>query len=257
MPTRPPLHSADADLEALHRISERLGGFDDRVSIDWIDGYLTALLAGPRAVGMEEWLPVMFGDTFERTFGDPEDAAQARAALHARWRVLADQLDAEALLDEPDALRLSPLMTDFGEAMQARLKEDGATDEELATLPLTGEEWAHGFMAAVHAFPQDWPEPDVDTPDGMARDDLTMRVIALTITDDDELAEYLAEAYPDDTLDRDDLIDEACLAVQDLRIFWVDHAPKPPTRRVDATPGRNDPCPCGSGRKYKKCHGAQ
>jgi len=20
--------------------------------------------------------------------------------------------------------------------------------------------------------------------------------------------------------------------------------------------GRNDPCPCGSGRKYKQCHGA-
>jgi hypothetical protein len=20
-------------------------------------------------------------------------------------------------------------------------------------------------------------------------------------------------------------------------------------------PGRNDPCPCGSGKKYKKCHG--
>ena len=26
---------------------------------------------------------------------------------------------------------------------------------------------------------------------------------------------------------------------------------------VDAAPpGRNDPCPCGSGKKYKKCHGA-
>lgn len=23
-----------------------------------------------------------------------------------------------------------------------------------------------------------------------------------------------------------------------------------------STVGRNDPCPCGSGRKYKKCHGA-
>ena len=22
------------------------------------------------------------------------------------------------------------------------------------------------------------------------------------------------------------------------------------------TVGRNDPCPCGSGKKYKKCHGA-
>jgi hypothetical protein len=28
-------------------------------------------------------------------------------------------------------------------------------------------------------------------------------------------------------------------------------APVPP-----AKPGRNDPCPCGSGKKYKKCHGA-
>ena len=24
---------------------------------------------------------------------------------------------------------------------------------------------------------------------------------------------------------------------------------------VDKEPGRNDPCPCGSGKKYKKCHG--
>ena len=24
---------------------------------------------------------------------------------------------------------------------------------------------------------------------------------------------------------------------------------------ADGEPGRNDPCPCGSGKKYKKCHG--
>lgn len=28
-----------------------------------------------------------------------------------------------------------------------------------------------------------------------------------------------------------------------------------PARRV-ATAGRNDPCPCGSGKKFKRCHGA-
>jgi preprotein translocase subunit SecA len=28
------------------------------------------------------------------------------------------------------------------------------------------------------------------------------------------------------------------------------------TSRAAAAPGRNDPCPCGSGKKYKKCHGA-
>jgi len=26
-------------------------------------------------------------------------------------------------------------------------------------------------------------------------------------------------------------------------------------KRRDAKVGRNDPCPCGSGKKYKKCHG--
>jgi len=30
----------------------------------------------------------------------------------------------------------------------------------------------------------------------------------------------------------------------------------PLLRKVARPPGRNDPCPCGSGRKYKKCHGA-
>jgi len=27
-------------------------------------------------------------------------------------------------------------------------------------------------------------------------------------------------------------------------------------KRKEAKVGRNDPCPCGSGKKYKKCHGA-
>jgi hypothetical protein len=32
-------------------------------------------------------------------------------------------------------------------------------------------------------------------------------------------------------------------------------APQPP-RRTGGAPARNDPCPCGSGKKYKRCHGA-
>ena len=30
---------------------------------------------------------------------------------------------------------------------------------------------------------------------------------------------------------------------------------KKPIRRVEKKVGRNDPCPCGSGKKFKKCHG--
>ncbi|MYA30069.1 MAG: hypothetical protein F4Y31_02440 [Gammaproteobacteria bacterium] len=37
--------------------------------------------------------------------------------------------------------------------------------------------------------------------------------------------------------------------------------PSPPApvqtyRRARPRVGRNDPCPCGSGKKYKRCHGA-
>jgi preprotein translocase subunit SecA len=31
--------------------------------------------------------------------------------------------------------------------------------------------------------------------------------------------------------------------------------PKPKT--AEKKPGRNDPCPCGSGKKYKFCHGRE
>jgi hypothetical protein len=36
----------------------------------------------------------------------------------------------------------------------------------------------------------------------------------------------------------------------------VPEATTPVSRRTSAKVGRNDPCPCGSGKKYKKCCGA-
>ena len=32
-------------------------------------------------------------------------------------------------------------------------------------------------------------------------------------------------------------------------------APRPMPMRAQPKVGRNDPCPCGSGKKYKNCHG--
>ena len=32
--------------------------------------------------------------------------------------------------------------------------------------------------------------------------------------------------------------------------------PAPAKQAVSDKIGRNDPCPCGSGKKYKRCHGA-
>jgi uncharacterized protein len=49
---------------------------------------------------------------------------------------------------------------------------------------------------------------------------------------------------------------DAIWAVYDLRALWRNFGPRVPTLHKLAVPGRNDPCACGSGKKYKKCCGA-
>jgi len=54
------------------------------------------------------------------------------------------------------------------------------------------------------------------------------------------------------------LIAELPECVAELSGFWTASggARQREPVRAEALPGRNDPCPCGSGKKYKKCHGA-
>jgi preprotein translocase subunit SecA len=44
--------------------------------------------------------------------------------------------------------------------------------------------------------------------------------------------------------------------LEHARMAGSGDASAPAQRRVGEKVGRNDPCPCGSGKKYKKCHGA-
>jgi SEC-C motif-containing protein len=43
---------------------------------------------------------------------------------------------------------------------------------------------------------------------------------------------------------------------RDGRWYYVDGSHPQEPARASASVGRNDPCPCGSGMKYKRCHGA-
>ena len=251
------LDSSDVELDAFDSTCQRLGGFGNRVTPEWADGYLTALAAGPRAVAIDEWLPRMAQDAFERAFADPEDAQQARQSLLARARVLASHLDPEGLLDDPEGLRLQPLAAVWDDAArQALVDEHGASAEDAAGMT-TGALWAEGFFDAVEDFAADWVVPDFATDEARAVfDEILQHVTVLLLPEgSDELLAHLQRHWKDRVATRDELLDEACFAIQDLRVWWVDHAPRPATRRVEVQPGRNDPCPCGSGLKFKKCHG--
>ena len=43
--------------------------------------------------------------------------------------------------------------------------------------------------------------------------------------------------------------------VETLTLSDADEPKAQPFKRFGDKIGRNDPCPCGSGRKYKQCHG--
>jgi uncharacterized protein len=256
-PVMNPRDSSDAEIDALEALCERLYGFDERVSLEWLDGCMAALLSGPRAREPAQWLPRLLGDAWERTFADPQDVQQALDCVLARWKVIASQLDAEALFDAPDELRLSPLLTEYSvESRDALVAAGKLTPEQAADWPLLGELWALGFLETIDNFAEDWVDPAPDDEDAAWYDGCLRAIEALTLRDEAALKADLQLRYPGQTLSREDLVDEACIAVQDLRCWWVEHAPRHAPRRVEPAPGRNDPCPCGSGKKYKKCHGA-
>ena len=249
--------STEQEIEALDLVCQRLAGFEEAISLEWLDGYMTAIVASPRRIAREEWLGVMADGVFARAYADPADAEAALQAIDARFEVLAEQLDPELILDDPDVLRLAPLMVELSDEDKQQLVADGHIKaDELHLLEQTGEVWAIGFLDATQDFPADWPEADVETEEGQLFDECMVRVASLTMSPE-ELKDVFDELYDGEELTRDELIHEALYAAQDMRLYWLDHAPKPPQRRVGELPGRNDPCPCGSGKKFKKCHGAQ
>lgn len=248
------------ELLAFDAVCDALQGFDDQLNFESVDGFLTALASGPGMPPVDVWLVALCGDAFERAFADPVAHTAALRALKARLAVLRDQLDPETLLADLDELRLTPLMSEWTDetrssAMTAlETKVDAA---EIAALR-TGAIWANGFARAALALP-DLLQPATDDPEARAEYDLLVgQVLLLFLPESDPaVRSHIAALGPaEGPPARDDLIDNAMYAVQDLRLFWLDHAPKPVTRQAGKTPGRNDPCTCGSGKKYKKCHGA-
>ena len=251
-----PRENTAAELDAFAEVCERLMGFEHALSPYRIDGWLTVLAASPVRPPVQEWLPRMCADAFDRAFADPPDRARAIAVLQTRLLVLYDEMDAEALLDQPDDLRLSPFLDAWtDEDRQQMLSAEPGVPEDAGVLQ-DGALWAAGVLDGLDDLAGLWDLPDseeVNRTMGL----ITEQIEGLLLDPaSDEGREFIAHFGSDAPPERDDLISNACFALQDLRVFLLDHGPRPDPRRVVPQPGRNDLCPCGSGRKYKKCHGA-
>jgi SEC-C motif-containing protein len=76
--------------------------------------------------------------------------------------------------------------------------------------------------------------------------------------DDEGVVEFMAWYTPSDEDEEVEHHERAYFERHDGRWYFVrgEDPRQEPIRREAPKVGRNDPCPCGSGKKYKKCCGA-
>jgi uncharacterized protein len=111
-------------------------------------------------------------------------------------------------------------------------------------------------MFAVENWDDEWAAPR-DKEAARWLDDALESIVALTEDDTGkpEVSMYAEDGPPSVSQDRLEVFGEAVWAVYDLRQLWKSLGPRQETIVLGPQPGRNDPCPCGSGKKYKKCCG--
>ncbi len=247
------------DFDALDLLLDDLRTRDEEIpQWEFCEGFLAALVCCRRPIPQQEYLPVLLGMDDAEALAPFADVAQHERflALWARrWQEVVTALDAEVENLEDEAAYQPEVMDVRGAIASLPTDERAALGDE--PLPSFAQVWALGFMFAVENWPEEWATPR----DKEAAEWLDASLEALVaMTEDDtgepEIAPFGDEGFPSVSVERLNAFGDAIWAVYDLRELWRSLGPRVETVRKEATPGRNDLCYCGSGKKYKKCHGA-
>jgi len=237
--------------------------YDETPQWEFCEGFMAAVICSRRPIAAEEYLPVLLGTPAEGEEPDDESGSFASEAQrerflalwNQRWNEVVTALDAEVNSLEDEHCYHPEVMDIRGAVAEMPAEEQAAFKGE--ELPAFAQVWALGFMFAVESWPEEWAAPrDKDAAKWL--DGALQAVVAMTEDDEDapELSPLSEDGAPSTSIARLNAFGEAIWAVYDLRELWKTLGPRVETIRKDAAPGRNDLCPCGSGKKYKKCHGA-
>ncbi|MET0518522.1 MAG: UPF0149 family protein [Burkholderiaceae bacterium] len=225
-----------------------------------LDGYLAGVLVQPRLIDIDEWLPNIF-DYDGGLLPDDVDAAwlaRIRELVERRYMALNKALVEDGWFDpvvldldepsaEPESAPETPPADETPEQAEAR-----ASYAEMSPISRTLMPWVAGFQHAALCFPELSDMPDDAVMAALAR---LYRHLPAETPEEKEIVATLDREHP--LNDLDDAIEEMVVTVADLSDLTQEHRYKVETLRRDGPKvGRNDPCPCGSGRKYKQCHGA-
>ncbi|WP_404481103.1 UPF0149 family protein [Novosphingobium sp. BL-52-GroH] len=211
------------------RLDEILGDLpiEDPLLLTELDGYLTGIAVCPEAILPAEWMPLIWGGGYGEgaPFEDPIDV----------------QLFADMVL-----ARYNDILRDLG---RGKLRPIFDIDERNGDV--LWEMWVGGFGMGTGLRADIWS--------AVAQGDDAEIVAAWSCMQ--TLADIASNETTLTSMEVNALCDVApgLISEQVTRLFAVaaargSLAPAPATRPLKV--GRNEPCPCGSGKKNKRCCGA-
>jgi uncharacterized protein len=228
---------SDDEIDELERFLLDAEGIDESMDVSTLDGFLTAIVCGPITVLPSQWLPWVW------------DQERGR--------------DSPAWVDVAQATRIYTLLLRHMNDIAQRLREAPADFEPLIMQNVAGpepvsviDEWCWGFMKGVGLNREAW-QPTVDlhpdwfetlslygTLEGFDR----LEQLGLSLAEHQRRADGLASVV---RRIHDHFFTERS---RNMRAAETGSQRREPIRN-ETKIGRNLPCPCGSGRKFKHCHG--
>ena len=219
-------------LDTLNQILLDLPDDSDGMLLSEFDGFVASLIVCPELIPPREWLALVWGKEQGSDFDSIEATQKTLDAIMSHNNVVALDL-AKA---EPE--------------YECILETDAYNDQTL------GKPWISGFERGMGILPHSW-DVMVESDDEEIRSILPI-ILALNDIDtgrsdfDEAARDHLVAIAPD-------LIPDMVLKLN----RWTKKQASQQTSKTAAStskqsrkPGRNSPCPCGSGNKFKRCCGA-
>lgn len=223
---------SDEELEELDRFLLYGVDNDEAMTLDRLDGYLHAIAIGPQTIMPKQWMPKVWGE--DSAMMPPMDSLEQ--LNHIMGLVMRHYNGIISGFEQKP-----PFVVPY---WGIRKCETGVFED--------AEGWAYGFTEGVALNRAAW-KPLFDTPQGQQ----WYRPIGL-------LGEDAFSVDQDELIRTPELRQELTHEIEDslvnIHAFWLPLRQaiyeRETSQRLRTKVGRNEPCPCGGGKKFKKCCGS-
>ena len=222
---------SDAEYDRLAEILHHFPG-KDAMNLEEMDGFFASLICAPVTVPPSEYLPEIWAAETAPFDASGEFEEFINLAMR-HWNFIARELRSE------DRVFVPWLDVEEGDELPR------------------GNRWAHGFLRGIDMCREEWDE--------IAEDDdkfaMLLAVMVLAHENDSDPETRSWKTPPSAEL-RKKVLTGLSVSAQRLYNYFRPDRIRETRNGAEAVPqttrkiGRNEPCYCGSGKKYKRCCGS-